>query len=88
MQCIDLSEIVHVGTAVIIVISVNFNSSTLLMVSCGLRAKVPSEWKLISGFETQKKCPFPLNRGNPFNRSNRYKHVVKIFPGPNFASPE
>ena len=32
MQCIDLSEIVHVGTAVIIVISVNLNSSTLFMV--------------------------------------------------------
>ena len=52
MQCIDLSEIVHVGTAVIIVISVNLNSSTLFMVSHGLRAKVPSEWKLIAGFGT------------------------------------
>ena len=88
MQCIDLSEIVHVDTAVIIVISVHLNSSTLFMVSHGLRAKVSSEWKLISGFGTQKKCPFPLNRGIPFNRSNRYKDDVNIFPGPNFASPE
>ena len=34
---------------------------------CGhfLSAKVSSEWGLNLGFATQKKCPFPLNRGVP-----------------------
>ena len=67
MQCIDLSEIVHVDTAVIIVISVHLNSTTLFVVSYGLRAKVSSEWRLIPGFGTQKKCPFTLNRGTVYS---------------------
>ena len=30
-----------------------------------LSAKVSPEWRLNLGFGTQKKCPFPLNRGVP-----------------------
>ena len=49
--------------AAIIVISVNL--STLFVVSHILGAKVSAEWRLNLGFGTQKKCPFPLNRGVP-----------------------
>ena len=37
--------------------------STLFVVSHFFSAKVSPEWRLNPGFRTQKKCPFPLNRG-------------------------
>ena len=59
---IDLSEIVHFVKAVIIVTSVHLNLSQFL-VSHFLRTKVSPKWSLNQGFGTQKKCPFPRNRG-------------------------
>ena len=61
VQYTDLSEIVDVVKALIIVISVNINLSTLFVVSHVLSTKVSPEWRLNLGFGTQKKCPF--NRG-------------------------
>ena len=58
MQYIDLSEIVHVMKALIIVISVNINLSTLFVVSDTFSTKVFPEWRLNLGYGTQKKCPF------------------------------
>ena len=52
-----LTDIVHVLKAVAILTSKHLNLSTIFVV----RAKV---W-LNLGFGTQKKCPFPLNRGVP-----------------------
>ena len=45
VQYIDLSEIVHVVKALIIVISVNFDLSILFVVSCILSTKVSPEWR-------------------------------------------
>ena len=61
-------------------ISAHLKILTLFVISHTLRAKVSPEWWLNSGFGTQKKCPF--------NRGNRYKDYVNIFPGPNFVPPE
>ena len=61
VQYIDLSEIVDVVKALIIVISVNINLTTLFVVSHVLSTKVSPEWRLNLRFGTQKKCPF--NRG-------------------------
>ena len=61
VQYTDLSEIVDVVKALIIVISVNINLSTLFVISHVLSTKVSPEWRLNLGFGTQKKCPF--NRG-------------------------
>ena len=35
-----------------------------------------------------EKVSFLLNRLFPFNRGNKNKDYVNIFPGPNFVSPE
>ena len=61
-------------------ISTHLKILTLFVISHILRAKVSPEWWLNSGFGTQKRCPF--------NRGNRYKDYVNIFPGPNFVPPE
>ena len=50
MQCIDLSEIVHVVKDDVIVISVHLKLLTLFVVSHFLSAKVTPEWRLILGF--------------------------------------
>ena len=53
-----------------------------------LIAEVSSEWRLNLGFGTQKSVPFPWTEVcSPFNRGNKYKDYVNIFPGPNFVSP-
>ena len=58
-QYIDLSEIVHVVEAIIIVIRVHWNLSTVFVVSHVLSAKVSPEWTSNQGFGTQKNVPFP-----------------------------
>ena len=50
MQCIDLSEVVHVVKDDIIVISVHLRLLTLFVVTCVLSAKVSPEWSLNLGF--------------------------------------
>ena len=57
VQCIDLNEIVQFVIAVINVISVDLNLSTLFVASHVLSVEVSSG--------TQKRCPFPLKRGIP-----------------------
>ena len=63
MQYIDLSEIVHILKAVAIVTAEHSTLSTLFVVSHLLSAKVSPELRLNPSFRTQKKRPFPLNRG-------------------------
>ena len=66
VQYIYFSEIVHVLKAVAILISGHLNLSTMFVVSHLLIAyKVSPEWRLNLFFGTQKKYPFPLNRGVP-----------------------
>ena len=65
MQYIDLSEIVQFMKAISIVTSVQLKKSTLIVVRHFLSAKVSPEWRSNSGFGTQNKSPFPLNRGVP-----------------------
>ena len=60
---IDFSAIVQVVKVSIIVSSVHVKISTLFVVSHFWSAQVSPEWRLNQGFATQKKCPFPLNRG-------------------------
>ena len=48
----------------------------IFVVSHFLIAKVSPEWRLNRSFETQKKCPFPLNRRCPFSRGYKYKDYV------------
>ena len=62
---IDLSEIVKFVKASTFFISAQLKISTLVVISHTFRAKVSPEWRLNSGFRTQKKCPLPLNRGVP-----------------------
>ena len=57
VQYIDLSEIVHVVKADVI-----GTSKRLDLHVRTLFARCP--WRLKLGFGTQKKCPFPLNRGH------------------------
>ena len=45
--------------------SVQLKKSTLIVVRHFLSAKVSPEWRSNSGFGTQNKSPFPLNRGVP-----------------------
>ena len=75
-----MQYIVHVLKVVPFVTSVHFNISTILVVRHFLGAKVSPQWRLNLGFDTQKKCPF--------NRGNKYKDYVNIFPRPNFVPPE
>ena len=82
-QCIyiDLNNIVQFVQSFTIAICVLLMMSTFCVVSYYLSAKASPEWSLSLGFRTQKKlCPF--------NRGNRYKNYVGVFPGPNFLSPE
>lgn len=59
LQYIDLSQIVHVVEAIIIVIRVHWNLSTVFVVSHVLSTKVSPEWRSNQGFVTQKNVPFP-----------------------------
>ena len=65
MQYIDLSEIVQFMKAVSIMTSVQLKKSTLIVVSHVLSTKVVPEWRSNTGFGTQNKCPYPVNRGVP-----------------------
>ena len=44
-----------------------------------LSDKVSPGWRLKPSFRTQKKCPFPLNKGVPSIEYNKYKDYVNIF---------
>ena len=50
VQCIDLSEVVHVVKDDIIVICVHLRLLTLFVVTCFLSAKVSPEWRLNLSF--------------------------------------
>ena len=81
MHYIDLNNIVQFVQSFTIAICVLLKMSTFCVVSYYLIAKASPEWSLSLDFRTQKKlCPF--------NRGNRYKNYVGVFPGPNFLSPE
>ena len=56
-----------------------WNLSTLFVVSRFLSTKVFPEGRLKAGFETHKKWPFPQIEVS-FNRGNKYKDFVNIFP--------
>ena len=79
LQYIDLSEIVHVVEAIIIVIRVHWNLSTVFVVSHVLSVKVSPEWTSNQGFGDPGKCPLSLNRSVP--------SYVNIFAGPDFLYP-
>ena len=81
MHYIDFNNIVQFVQSFTIAICVLLKMSTFCVVSYYLSAKASPEWSLSLGFRTQKKlCPF--------NRGNRYKNYVGVFPGPNVLSPE
>ena len=61
VQYIDLSEIVHVVKADVIVTSERLDLHVRTLFVC----EVSPEWRLKLGFGTKKKCPFPLYRGHP-----------------------
>ena len=65
----------------VVVISVHsmYMLSTRLVVSHYFSAKVSPEWRLNSGFGTQKKCPFPLNRSVPSLEVTDAKIMWTIF---------
>ena len=52
-----------------------------------LEAEVSPEWRLNPSFETQKKCPFPLNRG-VLSIEVTEERLCELFPGTNLVSPE
>ena len=88
VKTIDLSDIVHVLKAVIILTSVHLNLSNPFVVSHVKSAKAfPwTEVKLVWG---PRKVFLSLEQSCPFSRGNRYKdYVITIFPGPNFVSSE
>ena len=88
VKTIDLSEIVHVLKAVIILTSVHLNLSNPFVVSHvkGAKAFPWTEVKLVWG---PRKVFLSLEQSCPFSRGNRYKdYVITIFPGPNFVSSE
>ena len=77
MHYIDLNNIAQFVQSFTIAICVLLKMSTFCVVSHYLSAKASPEWSLSLDFRTQKKlCPF--------NRGNRYKNYVGVFPGPNF----
>ena len=88
VQYINVIQMVHVLKAVAIVTGEDLKLSTFVVVSHFLSAKVSPEWRLKPGFGTQKKVSLPPDQRCPFNRGNKYKDYVNIFPGPNFVSPE
>ena len=61
VQYIDLSEIVHVVKADVIVSSERLDLHVRTLFVC----EVSPEWRLKLGFGTKKKCPFLLYRGHP-----------------------
>ena len=65
VQYIDSSELIHVLKAVAHDIKWALKRTGQSSVSHFLIAKVFPECRLNLGFGTQKKCPFPLNRGVP-----------------------
>ena len=62
---IDLGELIHVLKTVAIVTSIHLNLSIIFVASLFLSAKISPERRLKLDFGTQKKGPFPLNRGVP-----------------------
>ena len=66
VQYIDLSEIVHVVKADVIVTSVRQDLHVRTLCDCYFScAEVSPEWRLKLRSGTMKKCPFPLNSGDP-----------------------
>ena len=61
VQCIDLSERVHVVKADVIATSERLYLHVRTLFVC----EVSPEWRLKLGFGTKKKCLFPLYRGHP-----------------------
>ena len=60
MRYIDLSKIVQLVKASIVVISIHLKISTLFVVSHFLIAKVSPEWRTIQVSGLRKSVPFPL----------------------------
>ena len=68
------------------------------MYTCQPIAKLSPKWKLNKGFGTQKKCPFPLNKGVPpkdvtdgivmSGAHQMGSWLFEHFTGTNFVSPE
>ena len=73
--------------ASLILLSVQLKISTLFVVSHVLSAKMCPEWRLNTGFGTQKNWPFPLNKGVPSIEVIGTK-IMCVFSGPNFVSLE
>ena len=83
---IDLSEVVQFLKADIIVISVHFNLLFLFVISHVLSPKGVPWMDVKPGFWDPENAS-PKQRF-PYNRVNRYKNYVNIFPAPNFLSPQ
>ena len=85
VQYIDLGGIVHglKDLTIVTLFPQVFGDSSHF-----LSDKVSPGWRLKPSFRTQKKCPFPLNKGVPSIEYNKYKDYVNIFPAPNFVSLE
>ena len=58
-------EVVQFVKASLILFTEQLKTSTLFVVSHVLSAKMCPEWRLNTGFGTQKNWPFPLNKGVP-----------------------
>jgi len=85
VQYIQLIQLIHVLKAVTIVTSEHLNFSTIFVVSL-LIAKVSVEWRLNQRFETQKRCPLPLNRaGVPSKEVTNTTELCKHFSGTKFC---
>ena len=65
MQCINFSEIIHVLKAVAIVASEYLNLSKIFCGQSIFYCYDGPGMGIKPRFETQKKCPFPLNIGVP-----------------------
>ena len=86
VQYIQLIQSIHVLKAVAIVTSKPLNLSTIFVVSLFLIAKVSAEWRLNQRFETQKRCPLPLNRaGVPSIEVTNTTELCKHFSGTKFC---
>ena len=80
-------QLIHVLKAVAIVTSEHLNLSTIFVVSLFLIAKVSAEWRLNQRFETQKRCPLPLNRaGVPSIEITNTTGLCKHFSGTKFCA--
>ena len=87
LQYIQLIQLIHVLKAVAIVTSEHLNLSTIFVVSLFLIAKVSAEWRLNQRFETQKRCPLPLNRaGVPSIQITNTTGLCKHFSGTKFCA--